>query len=174
MLIVLIWLRAIKELLIVQFVTDLILNMKNFKLEKDLEIENDPRSDFEKLISGFLILILTLLLLSIPQLIKELRYLDYGFFDSTISSYSTLDDRALNRDLFEINKKSQYIIWTMPDSKTVSPRKYTNCVISNRKNWICKDRIDGEFGFRDGKYFNRDDIGITYVSKREWLLMKKK
>lgn len=55
------------------------------------------------------------------------------------------------------------------DSEDNHPRKYENCTVADRSNWICITQHGLEVSTRDGQYRNGSILGIT---KFRWWLMR--
>lgn len=95
-------------------------------------------------------------------------------FSNHITSYPIIKKEnftmALNRTIYEVNKKEQTIIYWMPGLE-IPPEKLVDCVVRDKKNWIgyFPDR-SGHIEMRKGKIVSNENDTI-YVGKLHWWLL---
>jgi len=111
------------------------------------------------------------ILVFITIFILIIYFFDFGFVKGEITAYPLHCDKdkyinyqciekwlPLNPTSYKPNVSNQQVFsWTRATSFI---EKYTKCPVLNRRNWTCKyDDGSGEFGFKNGQYWNysRDD-----------------
>lgn len=75
---------------------------------------------------------------------------------------------------FRVVIDTQVVVSWWPDMPVWTPTKYNDCAIASLHHWTCRyDDRSGEFGFRDGQYYQEASVARTpddlTVDQARWL-----